>query len=133
MTLGVRAAAFDREGRIFLVRHGYMPGWHLPGGGVEHGQTVYQALEMELQEEGNLVITDQPELFAVYYNPVASNRDHVALYIVRNVVQSAPRQPDREIIEAEFFHLDALPSGTTQGTLRRLAEIAGHQPQAPVW
>ena len=35
MTLGVRAAAFDEGGRVFLVRHSYVPGWHMPGGGVE--------------------------------------------------------------------------------------------------
>ncbi len=40
MTLGVRAACFDEQGRIFLVRHTYVPGWYLPGGGVEHGETV---------------------------------------------------------------------------------------------
>ena len=34
MTMGVRAACFDEAGRVFLVRHSYVPGWHLPGGGV---------------------------------------------------------------------------------------------------
>lgn len=34
-TLGVRAACYDGTGRIFLVRHTYLPGWYLPGGGVE--------------------------------------------------------------------------------------------------
>ena len=33
MTLGVRAAIL-RDGEVFLVRHGYIAGWHLPGGGV---------------------------------------------------------------------------------------------------
>ena len=31
MTMGVRAACFDEAGRLFLVRHSYVPGWHLPG------------------------------------------------------------------------------------------------------
>ena len=35
MTLGVRAACFNADGQIFLVRHTYVPGWYMPGGGVE--------------------------------------------------------------------------------------------------
>ena len=34
MTLGVRAVVIDDAGRVFLVRHTYVAGWHLPGGGV---------------------------------------------------------------------------------------------------
>ena len=46
MTLGVRALAFDAEGRILLVRHTYIRGWHLPGGGVESGQTMPSLLTL---------------------------------------------------------------------------------------
>src|ERR1700744_583683 len=35
MTLGVRAIVVDGEGKVFLVKHSYVAGWHLPGGGVE--------------------------------------------------------------------------------------------------
>ncbi|HZW47654.1 MAG TPA: DNA mismatch repair protein MutT, partial [Microvirga sp.] len=32
MTLGVRAVVLDDRWRVFLIRHTYVPGWHLPGG-----------------------------------------------------------------------------------------------------
>ncbi len=46
MTLGVRAIVFDEKNNsIFLVKHTYVPGWQLPGGGVDSGETFGQALE----------------------------------------------------------------------------------------
>lgn len=131
MTIGVRAACFDEEGRIFLVRHSYVKGWHMPGGGVERGETVYEALAKELREEGNLVPVEPPELVAVFFNSRTSRRDHVVFFrcVVR---QTAPRPPDREIVETGFFALDALPEGTTRATRRRIEELGG-APFEPLW
>jgi ADP-ribose pyrophosphatase YjhB (NUDIX family) len=132
MTLGVRAAAFDDEGRVFLVRHSYVPGWHLPGGGVERGETTGDALVKELREEGNLELVGAPALVAVYFNRRTSRRDHVALYRCR-VRQTAPKMPDREILESGFFTLEALPDGTTKATRQRLAELGGEVPFRDIW
>jgi ADP-ribose pyrophosphatase YjhB (NUDIX family) len=132
MTLGVRAACFDDAGRIFLVRHTYVPGWHMPGGGVERGETAIEALLKEMREEGNLEPVDAPALFHVYFNARISRRDHVLLYRV-NVRQTMVRPADREIAEAGFFHFDALPEGATQATRRRIAELRGEISPAHHW
>ena len=133
MTLGVRAACFDAEGRVFLVRHSYVPGWQLPGGGIERHETALQALSKEMREEGNLLAGAAPRLFHIYFNRRTSKRDHVLFYVCENVRQSAPKQPDREIREAGFFALDALPEGVTPATLRRLDEVAGRASPADFW
>jgi ADP-ribose pyrophosphatase YjhB (NUDIX family) len=132
MTMGVRAACFNAQGEIFLVRHTYVPGWYMPGGGMEHGETALEALAKELREEGNLVMTAKPELLHVYYNRQTSKRDHVLFYRV-TVEQTAPRKPDREIAESGFFTLDALPKDVTDATLRRLRELSGETERTDFW
>ena len=97
------AVIFDGEGRVFLVKHSYVAGWHLPGGGVETGETLLAALERELREEGNIELTEPPVLHAVHFNRRVSRRDHVALYIVRSFRQIAPPQPNSEIVAHGFF------------------------------
>lgn len=133
MTLGVRAIVLDGEGRVFLVRHSYVPGWHLPGGGVEPGETLEAAVRKELREEGNIEVTGGLVLHGVFHNAHVSRRDHVAVYVVQAFRQTGPRAPDYEIVETGFFRRDALPEGTTRGTRDRLAEALDGQPKALCW
>ena len=132
VTLGVRAVVLDGENRVFLVRHGYTPGWHFPGGGVEPGETLLTALTRELLEEGNIRLTGAPQLFGLYHNTRATKRDHIAVYVVR-AFEHGPRKPNWEIREAKFFPLDALPEGTTAATRKRLDEILRNVPAGEGW
>lgn len=133
LTLGVRGLVFDARGRVFLVKHSYIPGWHLPGGGVELGETLVVALTRELAEEGNIELIGPPELFGVYWNRRTAWRDHVALYVVRSFRQTAPPQPNREIVAHGFFATDALPEDTSRATRARLAEVLGGHAAAQIW
>lgn len=123
----------DPQSRIFLIKHSYVTGWHLPGGGVEPGETLGMALERELREEGNIELTGAAELFGIYWNRRATARDHVALYVVRSFRQSTPPQPNSEIVAHGFFALDALPDGTTASTRARVAEVREGREAAPIW
>ncbi len=133
LTLGVRGLVFDAQGRVFLVKHSYVSGWHLPGGGVEPGETLAAALARELREEGNIELIGAPELYAVYWNRRIAWRDHVALYVVRSFRQSAPPQPNSEIVAHGFFAPDAFPDGTTVSTRARVAEVLGGSTAAEIW
>jgi 8-oxo-dGTP pyrophosphatase MutT (NUDIX family) len=133
MTLGVRAVVVDDLGRVFLVKHSYVNGWHLPGGGVESGETALEALARELREEGNIEVTAVPQLHAVYFNARVSRRDHVVLFVVRAFRQIAEPVPDHEIIAHGFFAPQALPHDTTISTRARIAEVLHAAPVSERW
>ena len=133
LTIGVRGLVVDSENRVFLVKHSYIAGWHLPGGGVEAGETLSTALARELHEEGNIGLDGAPPFFAIYFNRGVSRRDHVALYVVRAFHQPGPPQPNGEIVAHGFFALDALPEGTTRATRARIAEVFDGRAIAEVW
>jgi ADP-ribose pyrophosphatase YjhB (NUDIX family) len=133
LTLGVRGMALDAEGRIFLVKHSYVAGWHLPGGGVEPRETLREALGREMMEEGNIELLQEPRLFGIYHNRTDSGRDHVALFVTEAFRQSAPPQPNAEIVAHGFFPRDALPPETTPGTRARIAEVLDGLTPAARW
>jgi ADP-ribose pyrophosphatase YjhB (NUDIX family) len=133
MTLGVRAVVLDDRNQVFLIRHTYVPGWHLPGGGVETGETALDALGRELREEACIAMDETPDLFGVFFNNRISRRDHVLVYVIRRFTVLSVKQPDREIAEAGFFPLDRLPEGTTTATRNRLAEILEGRPLSANW
>ena len=119
---------------MLLVKHTYIPGWYLPGGGIEWGETFDEALKKELMEEAGVTLTDKAEMLAVYQNRRASRRDHVALYHCPHWRQdNKPDLPNHEILAAEFFPQNDLPEGTTDATKRRLAELEAGGPYSDYW
>jgi ADP-ribose pyrophosphatase YjhB (NUDIX family) len=130
LSLGVRLLALDDDGRVFLVRHSYLPGLHMPGGAVDADETCRAAAEREAQEEGGLELAGPSELFHVYSS---GGRGHVVLYVARGARQPRPARPSLEIVAARFHALDALPEGVTPATRRRLAEVLGGAPVSDDW
>jgi 8-oxo-dGTP pyrophosphatase MutT (NUDIX family) len=133
LTLGVRGLVIDEAGRIFLVQHTYVRGWHLPGGGVEPGETLATAVARELREEGNIEVTEPPQLHGMFFDPRFSRRDHIACFVVQSFRQSAPPTPNYEIAAARFFALDELPGDTGAGSRARIAEVLLGAPLSEKW
>ena len=133
LTVGVRGLVLDGDSRVYLVRHAYAQGWHLPGGGVEAGETLHDALARELAEEAHIELTGPPRLHGIYFQDLYSSRDHIAIFVVREFRQSSLPAPNREIAEGGFFPIDALPADTTRGTRARLAEVMNGAPVPARW
>lgn len=132
MTLGVRIIATNEEGQILLVRHSYIQGWFLPGGGVEKGETAIQAAVRELAEEAGLEATGTLSLMSVHANFKEFKSDHVFLFRAEAWVP-CPAKQNGEIVEIGWFSLRALPSDTSPATRARLAEHFHGQPISQHW
>lgn len=133
VTLGVRIIVIDAEERVLLVRHGYTPGWHFPGGGVDAGEAAEDAARRELMEETNVEAVGPLHLHGLYFNARFGNRDHVACYCAPTFVCGPTPRPRFEIAEIGFFPLGSLPEGTSPGTRRRLDEIMGGGSISAMW
>ena len=132
MTLGVRGVAVDADGRVLLVKHTYLHGWWLPGGGVERGQSCEAALAREMREEAGLVIEGRPTLVSVHSNERFFRGDHVLVYRIDNFTLTE-RTSRGEIAETGWFDPGALPDDAHRATRARLAELLKGAEVDPAW
>lgn len=103
---GVFAAIFDGE-RILCVRHNYGDGrWSLPGGGIEDGETVVDALKREVLEETGLQV-EPGVLIGSYSRPEAGRQ---TVLIGASVVGGSLIEGNDEIAETRYFANHELPS-----------------------
>lgn len=132
MTLGVRGVAVDREGRVLLVKHTYVHGWWLPGGGVERGQTAEAALVREMREEAGLIVEGRPVLVSIHSNERYFRGDHVLVYRMDRFTMT-DRSSHGEIAEIGWFDPAALPEDAHRSTRARVAEIFGGAEAPTSW
>lgn len=132
MTLGVRGVATDNQGRVLLVKHTYLAGWWLPGGGVDRGETTQDAVVRELREEAGVIAAGPPRLISVHSNERFFRGDHVLVFAVDDF-SLTERTSHGEIAEIGWFDPAALPEDAHRSTRARLAEIFGAASVDPAW
>jgi len=120
-----------RDGKVLLVRHSYVPGWLLPGGGVARGEPAEHAILREMREEIGLVRSRAPELFGLYSRKAGWTTNVIALYRLDD--PEFIFTPNLEIREIVFADPLSPPDGTPASVRRRLEEFAGLQARALHW
>jgi ADP-ribose pyrophosphatase YjhB (NUDIX family) len=132
MTLGVRGLVVDGEGRVLLVEHTYLPGWWLPGGGVDRGETTHDAVVREVWEETRVRVLEPPRLVSVHSNEAFFPGDHVLLFRI-DAFRTEPFEADGEIARIGWFAPDALPEPMNRASRDRIREALGGAPPTPEW
>jgi ADP-ribose pyrophosphatase YjhB (NUDIX family) len=134
VVFGVRGVVRRPDGAVLLVRHTYLPGWYLPGGAIDPGETAADAFAREVAEETGVRLATPPRLLSLHLNRRVSRRDHVAFFLAETEAVGLGRSPSPlEIAEIGFFVPDDLPAQTTDATRRRLAEVFAGLPPSSDW
>ncbi len=133
LTMGAQCCLIDSDGKIMLVRHGYREGWHFPGGGVEKGETVLDALERELLEEVGVTLDAPPTLIGPFANFKLFPGDHVLLYVAYEWTQTHQPAPNFEIAEIKRFASSDLPEDIQPATQARIKELLEKLPPSRHW
>ncbi len=115
---GCSIIARDAEGRVLLVRHSYgSQAWSFPGGGMKKGEDVLAAASREFAEELRCGLIDPQHLGTLdEHFHGARNLAHV----VTGLADGEPRPDMREVVEARFFALEAMPDGVSRTVAVRL-------------
>jgi ADP-ribose pyrophosphatase YjhB (NUDIX family) len=122
------AVVVDEQGRVLLLKHVFRTGsgWGIPGGFIEKGEQPEDAVRRELEEEIGLRLA-QVEL--AFVRTLKRPRQVEIIFRCRPQGEFAPRSV--EIKSAEWFALEALPSGIDRDQHRIIERALGHgaQPQ----
>jgi ADP-ribose pyrophosphatase YjhB (NUDIX family) len=118
--LDVRGMIFH-HGRVLLVRHSYgNRSWSFPGGVVDRGETLADAMRREAREELNADIHIE-RLHGMYDNFKHGASEHIAVFVA-SLKEPTDLKPSWEIAAFDFFDPHALPEATSPATRRRIEE-----------
>jgi len=126
--LGCGAAIIDQS-RILLVKRKRSPEadhWGLPGGKIESGEGVEDAVVREIMEELGITIQLMRRICTVDHRDDSTGQRWIAEVYSASILSGTPRICEPHALAAvEWFALDRLPSPLTAATVQTIRALGG--------
>jgi 8-oxo-dGTP diphosphatase len=113
--IGAFAILFDDQGRVLLCHRRDMDVWNLPGGRVEQGESPWDGVLREVEEEVGLVV-EIKRLAGVYHKP---NQSEIVFSFICHAV-GGQIGTSSEVDRVEFFPLREMPLNTSPRQVERI-------------
>ncbi len=120
--VGVGAVIRDSQGRLLLARRGPWArneqyAWEFPGGAVEFGERLEDALRREIREEFGIEISVDSLLDVVDHILPNEGQHWISPTFICTIISGEPgvREPDK-CLEIGWFGLDDMPENLSQVT-----------------
>jgi 8-oxo-dGTP pyrophosphatase MutT (NUDIX family) len=103
--MGVRVLMIQDD-KVLLIRHTYLNGWFMPGGGLNRNESLEQAARREAKEETGADL-GEINLMGIFTNYLQWKTDHTVVFLCKDFQITG--KSDAEIAEMQFFSLNDLP------------------------
>jgi 8-oxo-dGTP diphosphatase len=133
VVVGVAAVIWNNQGEVLLIRRAKAPRkgeWSLPGGKVEFGETLIEAVRREALEETDLVIevlgmVDVVE--SVREADAGSPDGHYVLIDFGAKVVSGTAKAGSDALDARWFTLDEIASSELWSEMHRIIALSAER------
>ena len=103
--MGVRVLMIQDD-KVLLIRHTYLNGWFMPGGGLKRNESLEQAARREAKEETGADL-NEIRLIGIFTNYIQWKTDHTVVFLCKDFTITG--KSDAEIAEMRQFALSELP------------------------
>src|SRR5579883_2302771 len=121
--LGVVGVPLDERGLVVMMRRRDSGLWCFPGGIVDWGETLEQALKRELCEETGCELQQVNRVIGIYSKPDRDPRMHaVTILVEARVSDGTTEVTTLETLAVEGFQRDRLPTDLAFDTARKIED-----------
>lgn len=115
--IGAFALIFNEQSHVLLCHRRDLDLWNLPGGGMEAGESPWDAVIREVEEEVGLIV-EVERLAGVYAKP---KQEEIVFSFVCRTLTGDPTTSD-EVDQVAFFPIDQLPRNTIPKQVERIRD-----------